>query len=315
MPTATAPHARRPRFERPLARPTLQLTPRDIAILRAVATHRFLRSGHFPQLIAGAAKKIIERLGELYYAGYLERPPAQLEYYRPGGGSSRLVYALANRGAKVLIDHQGREDAGVDWSRKNTQATRRFILHTLAVADVAVALACATRKDPRFTLQDQNHLVALMPPATRAMQKPLKWRVKVKHKEQPPSEVGVVPDFAFAVAYPDTTRRCFLVECDRGTMPVERATLKQTSIIKKLLAYETGRKQGLHEKQFSWKNFRVLIITNTPERAVNIRAAILRNSLLKASPLFLITHQAALTGADILRHAWRDANDNEHDLV
>src|ERR1700731_4423381 len=114
MPTATATSSRRPRFERPLERPTLQITPRDIEIFRAVTTHRFLRSAHFAQLIDGAAKKIIERVGQLYYAGYLERPPAQLEYYRAGGGSSPIVYAIANRGAQVLIDHDGREAADVD---------------------------------------------------------------------------------------------------------------------------------------------------------------------------------------------------------
>jgi hypothetical protein len=315
MPTAIETQSRRPRFQRTLDRPTLQLTPRDIEILRAVTTHRFLRSASIALLIDGPAKKIIERVGQLYYAGYLERPPAQLEYYRAGGGSSCIVYAIANRGAQVLIEHDGREAADVDWSRKNTQATRRFILHTLAVADVAVALALATREQPTFSLQHLNQLIALMPPATRALRQPLKWRVKVKHNNQPLVEVGVVPDLAFAVTYEDGGRRCFLVECDRGTMPVERETLKQTSIVKKLLAYETGRKQRLHHKQFSWQNFRVLVITNTPERAANIRAAIMRNPTLKASPLFLVADKPNLDIADILKHHWLDAYGKTHTLV
>ena len=315
MPTATDNSSRRPRFRRPLMRVSLQLTLRDFDILRAVATHRFLNSQQIARLVVGADKKIIERAGQLYYAGYLERPPAQLEYYRAGGGSTPIVYGIANRGAQVLIERDGREQTDVDWSRKNTHATRRFILHTLAVADVAVAALEATSADARYSLQQGDALMQLMPSATRAMAKPLKWRVKVKHRDQPLLEVGVVPDFAFALVYADGSRRCFVVEADRGTMPVERETLKQTSILKKLLAYETGRKQRLHEKQFGWKNFRVLLVTNTAERAANIRAAILRYPVLKGSPLFLVSDVAALAAGNILTQVWQDAHGTTHDLV
>jgi hypothetical protein len=59
----------------------------------------------------------------------------------------------------------------------------------------------------------------------------------------------------------------------------------------------------------------VLIITNTPERAANIRAAILRNPALKASPLLLIADKPSLGVADILKHAWLDAHGKVRSLV
>ena len=64
-----------------------------------------------------------------------------------------------------------------------------------------------------------------------------------------------------------------------------------------------------------WKNFRVLIITNTSERAANIRAAILRNPVLEASPLFLVSDKPSLHASDILKHAWLDAHGKSHALI
>ena len=42
-------------------------------------------------------------------------------------------------------------------------------------------------------------------------------------------EIGVVPDFAFGLTLADGSRRNFLVEIDRGTMPVVRSRLLQRS--------------------------------------------------------------------------------------
>jgi hypothetical protein len=107
-----------------------------------------------------------------------------------------------------------------------------------------------------------------------------------------------------------------LIESDEGSMPVERHNLKQTSILKKCLAYETARKQGLHQRQFDWKHFRVPIVTNTTARAANIRAMIMRTPVLKSSPLFLITDKPSLESApDILEHHWLDAAGNRHTLI
>ena len=55
---------------------------------------------------------------------------------------------------------------------------------------------------------------------------------------------GRQSDAALAIAR--GTRRCLLVEIDQGSMPVERAKLHQTSILRKLLAYHQGFKQKQH---------------------------------------------------------------------
>ncbi len=305
---------RLPRFRRadPEQRPNFQLTERDIEIVRTVSDHRFIRSIHISQLLDANHEKISRRLAVLYHHGYIDRPPAQLAYYR--AGSDKMVYALSNRGAQMLIYHHGPEAAKVDWSRTNFEAKRAFMLHQLAVVDLRVALTLAVRTRPELALIEPDALIAAMPPATKAANKPLAWRVKVQHKGAP-QEIGVHPDYAFALRFADSSRRCYLVECDRGTMPVERAGLKQTSIVKKLLVYQKGHKQKMHERHFSWKAFRVLFITNTPKRAAFIKLAIQRTPELKNSELFYITDQQSLIGADVLAHAWQHASGSTHTLI
>lgn len=318
MPTELEPSASRarrlPKFRRTDARPPLQLTPRDIAIIRAVAAHRFLRSNHITTLIDADHKTICHRLTLLFRAGYLDRPSAQLEYYRAGGGSSKMVYALANLGAQVLIEADGLEAARVDWARKNHEAKRRFLLHTLACADLRVAITAAVRTRPGITLQDTRDLIAGMPATTQAAANPLAWRVTVAHNGNQ-HDIGVVPDHAFALLYQDGTRRCYLAEVDLASMPVERASMRQTSILKKCLAYEKARAQKLHEKQSAWRNFRVLIVTNCDQRAHNIRAAIQRAPALKSSPLFLVTDQQSLAGQDILAFPWPTSDGTTQTLI
>jgi hypothetical protein len=89
-------------------------------------------------------------------------------------------------------------------------------------------------------------------------------------------------------------------------MPVERSDLAQTSIFKKMLGYETGRRQELHKTQFNWRNFRVLFIADNPMRATNIIDTITRHVELKQSPLFYVTDKTALDqGLDLFEHPWR----------
>lgn len=312
--TAILAPRRRPRFRRPDEPPAFQITERDIEIVRQVARHRFLRSTHVSRLLAAPHHKICERLKLLYRAKYLDRPRAQLDYHVQGGGSTFLVYALGNRGARLLTEHDGPGDTDIDWARKNAEATRQFLLHTLSIADLRVALTLASRASVGVRLQEPEELLQSVPAETRAAEKPWNWRVRVQHNGAQ-REIGLIPDWAFALSFADGTRRVFLVECDRGTMPVERATLDQTSMLRKFLAYEGGRRQELHARRFGWKNFRVLTVTSSPERTRNMQALISRTSQLKASPLFLFADHAGLMRSNVLAGVWTDASGKTQALL
>ena len=68
-----------------------------------------------------------------------------------GGDPSAMAHALGP-GAQLLIERDGSDVADVDWARKNDLAGRQFIQHTLAIADVRVALQRAIRERPGFQL-------------------------------------------------------------------------------------------------------------------------------------------------------------------
>jgi hypothetical protein len=294
---------RRSRFSRAATPPRFHLTERDVEIVREVARHRFLRSPHLFALIDGSPAKIRERLTLLYHASFLDRPRAQIEYYVRGGGSAPMVYALGARGAQLLKLQDGLENADVDWATKNHRTGREFVLHTLAIADLRVALTIACRRHQGYSIVDPEQLLLSASVETQRARSPWSWRVQVQHRDGV-HEIGVVPDHVFALVLPDGRRRPFVVEIDRGTMPVSRAALDRSSVLRKMLAYEGGRQQGIHTSRYGWRNFRVLIVTSSPERADTIRAAIRNTPTLADSPLFLVAEHQVLTRSDIFGEVW-----------
>ncbi|MEZ5844824.1 MAG: replication-relaxation family protein [Hyphomicrobiaceae bacterium] len=309
----TPPPRRKRRFVREAPSP-FQLTARDIELVHHVARHRFLRSTHLSELVVAPHKKVCDRLTGLFHAGFLDRPRAQLERYREGGGSAPMVYALGPEGARLLIEHFGSDVADVDWRRKNELAGRQFILHTLAIADVRVALTRAVRKRPGFAILEPADLLALAPPEACRPERPWIWRVPVRYGDAT-HDLGVAPDHVFAVRYPDGPFRAYLVECDRGTMPVDRPGLAQTSLKRKVLAYTALKRVGLLQRQLGWKAFRVLVVTNTRQRADNLLATITETVHEQGRGLFLVADRAALEPSDIFDFAWRDATGATHSLV
>ncbi len=305
---------RRPRFARTTDEPQFQITDRDVDIIRHVAEHRFLRSTHISTFLNAPHKKILDRLSPLFLGGYLDRPRAQLEYHVRGGGSEAIVYALGSKGAQLLAERDGLDSRGPNWTRKNMDTGREFVLHALAAADIAVALSIACRAHSDIKVHHPTQLRTMLPEQTSVEQRPWHMRVRVQHNGTT-ADVGVLPDYAFALYLPDGRRRPFFVECDRGTMPVMRANLEQTSMLRKFLGYEAVRQQGLHTSRYGWQNFRVLIVTTGTDRIETMQATIASTPALKSSPLFLFANHASVAKTDILAHPWIDANSKIHTLI
>jgi DNA-binding Lrp family transcriptional regulator len=209
--TLVAP-TRRPRFRRASEPPAFRLTDDDVHIVRQLARHRFLKSTHIAALVGRSLDRTNDRLLRLFHAGYIDRPRAQLDYY-PTAGSSPIAYALADRGARLLIQRDGIEFANVEWSRKNRRAGRPFIEHQLEIVDFSVALQLATgaRRDVQFI--HPNDIIAAFPEQTRAARNPLSLRVKLSHQGVV-HEIGLVPDLVFGLQFPDGSRHSFMVEID-----------------------------------------------------------------------------------------------------
>jgi len=99
----------------------------------------------------------------------------------------------------------------------------------------------------------------------------------------------------------------FFLEADRGTMPVKRHTLAQTSFYRKLLAYEATWSQGVH-KRLGMNRIRVLTVTTSAMRVKSLAQA--ASSLERGHGLFLFADKSILSG-DILSSLWQTAKPGE----
>ncbi|HEX8076248.1 MAG TPA: replication-relaxation family protein, partial [Chthoniobacterales bacterium] len=173
MDLATTAQSRRPRFRRVAEPPAFQITDGDLAIVRAIAHHRFLRSTQIARIVGRSLDRTNRRLLFLFHAGYIDRPRAQLDRF-PVDGSSHMVYALADAGARLLKVYDGQTFPRGERSSNNRSALRPFIEHQLAITEFHVTLQEAARDAGGIQTIAFDEIVAAFPIAAKARRNPLK---------------------------------------------------------------------------------------------------------------------------------------------
>ncbi len=298
---------RLPRFDRSQEVAPIHLEDRDIDILRIIHRHRFLRSSHIIDLIGGSRQQILRRLQLLFHNGYLERPRAQIDYYHHGG-TREIVYGLGNKGEAWLARELGIVSQKLRCGEKNRAVRRMFLEHALMVSDIIVAIELACRKNGNVRLLMDDALPrngSETPPRNRLF----RWKVNIPGK----GKIGVIPDRVFALERSDESGQrdlaYFFLEADRGTMPVIRRDLSQTSMQRKLLAYEATWSQSIHRTQFGFHRFRVLTVTNSAARLESLVDAC--SQLERGHGLFLFADRSVLQQEDILSALWHTTKPGE----
>lgn len=278
--------ASHPRFRRTGNAPVVVLTDADVAILKHIYRHRFMRADDLYRLLAPRTPdRISRRLAKLYRSHYVDRPIAQIDRFRPGG-SQPLVYGLDNAGARYLQEHCGMPIGASDWRARNRQYTRENLDHTLAVAHflIGVEVACRERRDIEFIAFDE--ILAVAPEEARKAAAPMTWAVPVQWSSGR-AEVRVSPDAIFGLrlirASAKPLQAYFFLEIDRGTMTImpseqvrdSEAFLYRATVLRKLLTYAESWRQAAHKKQFGIPAAHVLMITTSEARAASMRRAAL----------------------------------------
>lgn len=297
--------SRLPRFKRAAAMPPMQLEERDRQIIALVYRHRFLRSHQMVALLGGSAQQLLRRLQLLYHNNYLERPRAQIDYYHQGG-SRHIVYGLGNKGSGVVRQEAGAALGRISWSEKNRSVGRIFLEHALLISDVMVALEIGCRRNAQVRLITEEELRLQSKSAPQSF----RWKVQVNGNLR----LGVIPDRVFALEFNkeggSQARVLFFLEADRGTMPVLRKNLSQTSFYRKLLAYEATWSQSLHLRQFGFHRLRVLTVTTSAERVASLVNAC--SQLKRGHGLFLFADQSILEKpGDLLSSPWQTGKQGE----
>lgn len=293
---------RLPRFKRGALVAPMQLTERDHDIIRLVHQHRFLRSWQIASLIGSSTQQLLRRLQLLYHHGYLERPRAQIDYYHHGGTRS-LIYGVGNKGGAHLQRESGRALPKLSWGEKNRSVRGMFLEHAILVSDVMVAIELACREKGNIRILTDEQIL-------RDQSRPIQWKVKVNST----LKLGVIPDRVFALEFSNLSgernRGYFFLEADRGTMPVKRRHLYQTSFYRKLLAYEATWSQSMHQKKFGFNRFRVLIVTTSKMRVNSMIEAC--STLKRGHGLFLFADQTILKNpSDIFSPIWKTCKKGE----
>jgi hypothetical protein len=260
---------RNPRFRRVALKCKTLLTERDCAIIRVVTDHKFLRASHIASLVGGSPQNVRRRLQRLFHLGHLDRPRSQIDYFHEGAGSRELIYSTPGH-----------------------QVQRFYLEHALMASDIGVAFDRTCQAIPEIRVFHERDIAQELQPPSTARDR-FQWHVDITRDLR----IGVRPDL---VLHFGMERASFFIEADRGTMPVARAGLDQTSILRKLLAYHATWAQGIHRSMFGFDRFRVLVVTTDAERIENMIEACQR--IDRGHRLFLFAEVDAFVNATNVFH-------------
>lgn len=289
------------RFERRKIPPSFQLTNRDLSLLAHIARHRLVSSKHLAALDGGSEQNVLRSLRILFDHGYVDRPYAQLAHV-PITGPRPMVYGLGRRGAQALREQGHRLSENTNWTERNKRAGAKFIEHTLAIANFIIRLEVACRARTDIDLIREHDVIADAPEPTRNAREPL--RLVVPGLDNKIGVSSVVADGLFGLAFPDGTASYFLLEVDRGSMPVMRSQFDRTSYNRKLKVYWEAWKQNRHVEHFGMKQLRLLTVTESVQRVYHMLDAVEEITDGKGSNFFLFTDKLRLAETSPIDMLW-----------
>lgn len=221
-----------------------------------------------------------------------------------------MVYALGNEGANLLANRFQLRLPDIYWTEKNRRVKEKFVEHTLGIADFMVGIELTCRRAGNIRLISKDDILTGAPEATQRKKHPFRWATRVNWHDQW-HDIAIVPDALFGLHYIDRpegkNKAYFMVEIDRGTMPITRRDISQTSFARKLHSYADTYERKLHTEQFGIKNFRVLTLTTSTERIGTMRTAF-KNEVAQSAPagMFLFKVKHPFPGSLEIADVWTD---------
>lgn len=253
-------------FVRSRSTPAFKIQDADVQVLRLLQGFRFLDLDQIMTLMPRNKRSWQRRLGYMFHAGLITRPPKQRDYLSP---QRSIIYGLGNKGAELLAQRDG-IDRGVftNWQRRNREAGLAYIEHTLLIGRLRGALELATRLTPKVSLHAWE---------SEGKQLNFSWKPAGSG-----DQLTIRPDagFTLELAGRPNPFRTYLLEADRSTMA-------HKIFLPKLVAYWLGQKR--YRKWLDVKQFRVLITTISEARRDNLRALARMVDNRGGSPMFLFS--------------------------
>lgn len=231
----------------------LSIEPGDEAYFSALRKHHALPSHYLYEVVKRIRKDRqyhIDRLRDLFDAGYLDRPIALNPRF---AFSDHLCYAL---GDKVT---------GNELSRLPGGGYRHNFGTCIATANIDIF---AARDGCAYISQEE--ILKASPNRSISISTNLSYRFPEGYTET--SNAPTIPDNLFGIQY-KSGRLNYLLEFDRGTETLRAKHFKTkdgqeiNSVLKKLLAYKQMLIAGDAQKHFGTdQGFKVLFVTTSEER-------------------------------------------------
>jgi hypothetical protein len=281
----------------------MRLTGRDVALLQNIARLRLAASAQLAALDGGSAQNVSRSLLALWENGYVERPEAQVASRFLYEGSRPAIYGLTRKGAALLREH------GLDVRRrlldgldKEQAAGWRFIEHTVSISEFMVRLELALRGRSDVRILERGEILEDAPKTNRDRMVKLEASIRLGGALR---KNAIVPDALFGLRFNNEVESYFMLEIDRGEMPVERyKNAQRTYFAKKMLTYYEANRQQRHVHDLGIENFRVLTVTTTSDRIERMLSALTGITEGRGSNMFLFTDVAKLTAGNPLDLEW-----------
>jgi DNA-binding transcriptional ArsR family regulator len=294
---------RRKFFERPEEPRPLRITKRDIVILQNIARFRLASAAQLAKLDGGSAQNVSRALLALFENGLVERPIAQAASRFLHEGSRPAIYGLTRKGARLLRDegHDVRRTL-LDGIDKERGAGWRFVEHTVSIAGFFVELEMALRTRTDLRLLDRAEILEDAPTSKRERQVRIEASIRLDGVLR---RNAVKPDALFGLRFNDQEESYFMLEIDRGGMPIDRYNnLHRTYFAKKILTYYEASRQQRFMQDLSIPNFRVTTVTTTSDRVGQMLEALKLITDGRGSRIFLFTDEAELAACNPLDVEW-----------
>ena len=228
---------RLPRNKRSETPPPMQLTDRDLRILRWVADFRYMTREQVEKLefTPSTTSYCKHRLSLLYHNRYLQRRFLPL---RSAFGAARVYYTLDSRGADVVAEAFELRRAEIDWRPRDGRREPLYMEHTLGINDFRTIVTLAAHSaELELDWIDERELKRRAP--AHRVSDPLDDQQKIT----------IIPDGYFVLA----GRWAFALELDRGT--VEEGPFKR-----KVRGYGEWKVSGAYQRAFPVRHLRVLFV-------------------------------------------------------
>ena len=230
----------------------MALTPRDIAIVTAVAAHGFLTAelvalAFFPRSSgdpSSGSSRAQVRLRHLWDWGFLERielplPPSQ-------GGRLPYLYVLGTRGVPLVMQHLDPDAPPVQRRRPDRMGGDLFLGHDHMIATFWANLAALLRRAAvtRWRWVSERDL------------RGRRLRVRDPYSNR---WLPMLPDGLFEVEYSTGSVQCALLEVDMGTLTLRRFR-------RKVRAFEAYLREGHFSRDWGREDFEVVVLTRSQRR-------------------------------------------------